>query len=84
MTTWILISPFSLPPLIAGVFFNPLFGLLGILPASSLSLVPEVARTLDGLPGTLLGGGIAIEAEEALLATVLAVGIVGLRDMVAV
>lgn len=79
-----LISPLSFPPFVAiPVFLAPFFGLLGLLPPSSLKLfdVPELAKTLDGRFGTLLGGGIAIDADDAVLETTRGAAMVGLRDI---
>ena len=82
-----MISPFSLTPFAAPLaFLTPLFGLLGLLPPSSFRLfdVAELDRTLGGLPGTLLGGGIDIAADEAVRDTTLGPIVVCLRDMLQV
>jgi hypothetical protein len=93
-TTWMLISPlFPLPcpPLVEATVFLPFFGLLCRL-ATSCPFVAdaeaeaeaELADLADPL-GIRFGGGIASDAEDAVLDTVgclMPVVVVGLRDIV--
>jgi hypothetical protein len=87
-TTWILISPFpfALLPDWATVFL-PFFGLLARLPDATSWPDAEAELADLGFDG-ILGGGIASEADEAVLARLVEGGLmpvvvdVGLRDIV--